>query len=276
MKITLIWLILILISVSASGVSSKTHYIHTDHLGTPIVMTDQFRQVAWRADYSPFGKASIRDGATAELNLRFPGQYFDLETGLHHNYYRDYDPVTGRYLQSDPIGLGGGINTYAYALANPVSFTDRFGLWVQRCARKLGSQFNAPMKPSGNPFRHDYISVSGKTYSFQAGGSGLRNMLGSQGWVDNVNELPTNDKCVTLCNDDRFDKYVIAASVLVGEPKYCVIPGIPGRRNCQTWANDVIKLAKNNYLMNESCPSCFLGESKRKFDPFNPDFARAL
>ena len=102
------------------------NYVHSDHLATPQVMTDGAAAVVWDASYRPFGEATIA-GAAANQQ-RFPGQTADAETGYHDNWYRTYDPSLGRYIQSDPIGLAGGWNTYAYANGNPVMSSDRMGL----------------------------------------------------------------------------------------------------------------------------------------------------
>jgi RHS repeat-associated protein len=105
----------------------NTYYYHNDHLGTPQKMTDSSGAVVWSADYKPFGEATITV-STITNNLRFPGQYYDQETGLHYNYFRDYNPSTGRYIEKDPIGLRGGINLYRYALNSPLKWTDIWGL----------------------------------------------------------------------------------------------------------------------------------------------------
>lgn len=110
-----------------------TYFIQTDHLGTPQQLTDSLDVTVWSAQYDPFGKAEVNDdpdgdGNSIAFNQRFPGQYYDGETGLHYNYFRYYDPSTGRYITSDPIGLEGGLNTYLYAYANPLTFIDPDGL----------------------------------------------------------------------------------------------------------------------------------------------------
>lgn len=103
-------------------------YYHNDHLGTPQKMTATNGAVVWSAYYDSFGDAEV-DVATVENNLRFPGQYYDAESGLHWNRFRYYDPVIGRYLRLDPIGFSSGnFNLFLYVLNNPISMIDPFGL----------------------------------------------------------------------------------------------------------------------------------------------------
>ncbi|MFV0665574.1 RHS repeat domain-containing protein [Denitromonas sp.] len=112
--------------------STTTAYaIETDHLGTPRLLTDATRAPRWRWTSPPFGEVLPEDDPSGlgavTFNLRFPGHYYDKETGLHYNFNRYYDPERGRYVQSDPIGLQGGWNTYAYVGGNPISYSDPTG-----------------------------------------------------------------------------------------------------------------------------------------------------
>jgi RHS repeat-associated protein len=114
--------------VRRAGINEATYYFHADHLNAPLKMTDGNGAVVWDVEFDPFGNELAGGIKTVENNLRFPGQYFDQETGLHQNYFRDYDPKTGRYILADPIGLRGGLNLYAYVENNPIVFFDPFGL----------------------------------------------------------------------------------------------------------------------------------------------------
>jgi RHS repeat-associated protein len=111
---------------TVGSVSVSVYFYHLNHLGTPRAMTDENGNVAWKADYKPFGEAEV--AGDAENRFRFPGQYLDGETGLHYNWHRYYDSGIGRYLTGDPMGLEGGINLYSYAADNPIVFLDIFGL----------------------------------------------------------------------------------------------------------------------------------------------------
>src|SRR4030066_726729 len=105
------------------------YYFHNDHLGTPQVLTNDSQGVAWKAVYTPFGEA-VPSIQTVENPFRFPGQYYEQETGLHYNYFRYYNPQTGRYITPDPIGLEGGINLFTYVAGNAVNFVDPLGLFM--------------------------------------------------------------------------------------------------------------------------------------------------
>jgi len=151
------------IGIATSGTSSQLYYVEADQLGSPRTVvqpgaTTTSDTLVWSWDYfgSTFG-TNAPSPQTLALNLRFPGQYFDPETGLHYNYFRDYEPATGRYIEFDPIGLGGGPNGYAYVRGAPLSSTDPKGLqttadtWCRQnpveCALILGGGAALVPKP---------------------------------------------------------------------------------------------------------------------------------
>ena len=113
----------------------KTYRIFSDQIDTPRVITDNTNNTLWVWDSKPFGESQPDedvDGDNIKLsyNIRSLGQYYDQETGKHYNFNRDYDPATGRYVQSDPIGLDGGMNLYGYALSSPLTNEDLLGKYV--------------------------------------------------------------------------------------------------------------------------------------------------
>lgn len=111
-----------------SGASEgEIFHIHTDHLERPVLMTDVSKSPVWQATYLPFGGMHTVIGS-ANLDLRFPGQRFQSETGLHYNWHRHYDPTTGRYLQPDPLGMPDGPSRWSYALNSPLMKVDPTGL----------------------------------------------------------------------------------------------------------------------------------------------------
>ena len=108
-------------------------YIWTDHLGSPRQITDAANQSRWEwPNNDPFGNNLPNENpsglGTFTYNLRFPGQYYDAETGKHYNYFRDYDPGIGRYVQSDPLGVDVDNNTFVFVLNGPLTTSDPTGL----------------------------------------------------------------------------------------------------------------------------------------------------
>ena len=147
----------------SAKVNVEVFYVHPDHLGTPRVITastalaattgtgitspQTVNKAVWRWDSDPFGSNATANSAPNEnpntlsqvvgtatlpylfgFDLAFPGQKRDRETGKHYNYFRDYDPAVGRYFESDPIGLRGGVNTFGYVLQHPLNMSDPKGL----------------------------------------------------------------------------------------------------------------------------------------------------
>ncbi|WP_446011703.1 RHS repeat-associated core domain-containing protein [Candidatus Electrothrix sp.] len=156
-----IYFLLLLKNKAAEG----AYYYINDHLGAPQIITDDSGSIVWQAEYLPFGKVNI-SVAQIENNLRFPGQYFDAETGLHYNWNRYYDPETGRYIAADPIGLDGGINLYAYVGSDPVNGVDSMGLYP-------GDEFDAIMDTFGEGGKGQADTYYGGEGHFILGGGAV-------------------------------------------------------------------------------------------------------
>ena len=120
-----VWLDGAPVAVREGGVS---YFVRVDHIGRPVFATNSTGTKVWTATYLPFGGVQTTTGSP--ITLRFPGQWFQSENGLHQNWMRDYDPTTGRYLEADPLGLVDGASVYGYARQNPGRWTDRTGRFV--------------------------------------------------------------------------------------------------------------------------------------------------
>ena len=144
-----VWLDDQLIAVLSDHDASTYQFVETDHLGTPrAVIHPVENNIVWRWNITntAFGEHTATnnpdaDAVTYTFNLRYPGQMFDSESGLHYNYFRDYEPGTGRYVESDPIGQYGGTNTYGYVGNNPLRFSDNFGLVDPLSAAAIEAMF---------------------------------------------------------------------------------------------------------------------------------------
>ncbi len=165
--------------VGGQGTQEAILYVHNDHLSTPRLMTDSSQDIVWRWDSDAFGVGGITKGLLKDTNgneisdtagnpiqasnpLRFPGQIEDDESGIYYNYYRDYDPKLGRYIQSDPIGLFGGLNTYGYVGSNPLVYSDPYGLF-RNPSDIFDEALNDPQSSSGthgagNAYQHCFAS----------------------------------------------------------------------------------------------------------------------
>lgn len=128
-------------TINGSTITSVVNYVTADHLDTPRAVSNSAGTVIWSWAYkgNPFGEQAPTSTTGYTLNLRYPGQYFDVETGLNYNGNRYYDSTSGRYLQSDPIGLAGGISTFGYVGGNPLSNIDPLGLESPRAASGCGN-----------------------------------------------------------------------------------------------------------------------------------------
>jgi RHS repeat-associated protein len=203
-------------------------YLHTDPLHTPRLATDPTGKVVWRWEGNAFGDTPPNEdvdgnGIRTTVNLRFAGQYYDKETGLHYNWHRYYDPRLGRYITSDPIGLEGGLNTYTYVYNNPLRFVDPMGLFC------LGSGcHDSPLhQPPVNPPNTGAGSGSGGGNVIPFPGNPSR--PGTQFFPGPGSGNSSNDECTFTGKalvSRRTSGYGYTVSCQMKCPKGCDAPGI--------------------------------------------------
>ena len=207
------------------------YYVHADHLGSPRAITRPANDaIVWKWDNTePFGANAANENPSGlgafRYDLRFPGQQYDAETGTSYNYFRDYDPAVGRYLQSDPIGLRGAINTFLYVSGAPLRWIDPRGLRVFACTR---SAFGPPERAIGN---HTYLfdDTSGRFCGMQQssglGGDPRHGERGPGG----------GDSCVEIPNAESVASDIMNCCEASNRG-----PWIPFANDCFTVANSCV------------------------------------
>jgi RHS repeat-associated protein len=224
-------------------------YVHPDHLGTPRVVTkpaDNKRMWEWQSQ--PFGETAANEnpqnltGAALtanqfRYNLRFPGQVFDAETSKHYNYFRDYDPSIGRFVESDPIGLRGGVNTFAYGAALPISKSDERGLMPSgsdpNCFASGQCKCRTPecaagLPPAPRP-KTCSVTCASECLAYKLGGGAIGSALwGRIPSAPFSNWSFVQDACILALNSPAGLGFSLLAASIVCEAKCCVAqPGIP-------------------------------------------------
>ena len=200
-----------LMSRDAAG---NVYFYSNDHLGTPQLMTAIDGSIVWEAKYSSFGQATITTENIVN-NMRFPGQYFDGETGLNYNFHRYYDSTIGRYITQDPLGLNGGMNIYLYADANPLKNIDPLGLLVQ------GSWLQSP-RFNVTDFGVDDWSFVSPTFSIWGYVKFVRLFGHAYGYVN------IDVKCTDECREWEVHNKInvnITGSFDVGPNLYALVAG---------------------------------------------------
>ncbi|SBT16040.1 Putative deoxyribonuclease RhsC [Marinomonas gallaica] len=198
--------------------NNEIYHYHTDHLGTPQDITNAQGNIVWSARYRAYGNLALADVEEVENNLRFQGQYFDEETGLHYNRFRYYDPNCGRFINQDPIGLLGGLNCYQY-VPNPVQWVDPLGL---SCKENFWNQFQKDTKGH-------FANSAEASKSYQK----MKEVAAMGSWEEKVNRPDPSTYLPQTYIDAHLDQFnqegagFVVIGTWISNPKY---PGFPPRK----------------------------------------------
>jgi RHS repeat-associated protein len=216
--------------------NNQIYSVHTDEIGTPRFITDSSNNQVWAWHNTDiFGGNQPVSDTNFTYNLRFAGQYFDFENGLHYNYYRTYDPKTGRYMQSDPIGLNGGDHTYNYVNGNPLSAVDPLGLDIVYYYQPIGKHSSYSHAALGSTKTNKVISLmpEEETLNILWGGGGritIESKLSYEGMAEKILIKATEEQEAMLLD-------LIAQGEHPNTYSYLNING----ENCAAWAQKILE-----------------------------------
>jgi RHS repeat-associated protein len=210
------------------------YFVHGDHLGRPELVTDGSGNVAWRASNFAFDRKVTSDGIGG-LNVGFPGQYYDGETNLWYNVNRYYDAQLGGYTQSDPIGLGGGMNTYAYVGGNPVSDIDPEGLQFFPYSRNLNTRSTSGQRLPDELAMRLNVYWGGATAGAAVGIVGPYVVAGGVSLTPEAIAagIATAKKGADACKTPEFQQGVLRA---------CIALGVCSKDKPDQWVDDLQRM----------------------------------
>ena len=223
----------------------EIYFYHADGLGSVVALTDSEQKAVESYDYDSFGNFKHK-GGKVKNTYTFTGREWDKEIGLYFYRARYYDSSSGRFIQSDPIGLAGGLNLYQYANCNPVSKTDPLGLTTYMCQQPLhafgGTGVRSGPDIPGNPLYHQFFCVSDGKGGYICGGQdreGSAFFPGSPGKPSN-DKWPSNADQACQIKDDRqcVDQCVIRK---ISDPKRPWYAIGPLGTDCQEWADKALR-----------------------------------
>ena len=191
------------------------YWYQNDHLGTPQKLVDSTGTVVWSATYSAFGEASIEIELITN-NLRFPGQYYDVETGLHYNWNRSYDPKTGRYTQTDPIGFDGGMNVFLYTHNNPANYFDPTGEEPNKSQATDPGKLIAYLNNISGPTARDTLKIVGEYKTLGGASPNHKRYIYTvhAGWIDLVHFFNVAKELDTLEGIERAGAWAVGGFAL--------------------------------------------------------------
>ncbi len=218
-------------AIDAAASPKQIYAVHADHLNRPVMLTNAAKATVWSAIYEPFGRVHSVTG-TVTQNLGLPGQWFQLEHGLAYNCHRHYDPTTGRYTTTDPLGFVDGPSIFAYAGSAPHTEVDPTGqnALVKALLQRLFSKF-LPKSPSANP-----PSPNQPPTSVSTGQSGAQSVCPLPGvpkhWVQRPARRAGHEKWVDPNNTHNYVRIRSDGSVTqVKNGKALDAAGNPMRQN---------------------------------------------